>query len=69
MDEDLIPNDTVDEKRESRKKNRLDRRKIDDETKDEVENALDQIRNPHTREALKEIAHILTGDDRFDPDK
>lgn len=44
------------------------RHKISDETKDKIAVAIDEISNTDTKESIREIAHILTGDDRFDAD-
>lgn len=66
MANDIIPEKTVEKKKRDRRENQLDRRQISERSREDIQQALETIEDADTRQALMEIAHILTGDDRFE---
>ena len=64
-----LPNNAADEKRTEDEQHIQDRRLISDDSKEKVENGIEQVDDPDAADALRELAHILTGDDRFETDE
>lgn len=62
----MIPENTIEEKKKSDKKNNLDRRKIRKKSLEELSEDIENIEDQATKNAVADLAHIITGDDRFD---
>jgi len=45
------------------------RQAMSEETLNNIDSALDNVSDPAAADAIRELAHAVTGDDRFDPDK
>jgi hypothetical protein len=64
----MRPDNTIEEVEQADEENNLDRRKVLENNKQKVDAALDDIEDSAATSAIRELAHIVTGDDRFDPD-
>jgi len=64
----MRPDNTIEEVEQADEENNVDRRKVLENNKQKVDAALDDIEDPAATSAIRELAHIVTGDDRFDPD-
>jgi len=62
----MLPDNAIDEVKEEDHKNSVDRRKISDESVEKITSAIKSIDNDDTKDALKEIAHIITGNNKFE---
>ena len=61
-----LPNNAADEKRTEDEQHMQDRRLISDDSKEKVEAGIEQVDDPDAADAIRELAHIITGDDRFE---
>lgn len=61
-----LPDNAVDEVKQRKRANSVDRRRVSEETLSAIDDALDQIDDPDATDAIRELAHVVTGDDRFD---
>jgi|GEM_PF-898899 hypothetical protein len=64
----MRPDNTIEEVEQADEENNFDRRKVLENNKQKVDAALDDIEDSAATSAIRELAHIVTGDDRFDPD-
>lgn len=70
----MLPENAAEEKRQEREQNIHDRRKVLESNKETVETAINDLEatdDPELQsaaEGIRELAHVITGDDRFDPD-
>jgi hypothetical protein len=64
----MRPDNTIEEVEQADEENNVDRRKVLENNKQKVDAALDDIEDSAATSAIRELAHIVTGDDRFDPD-
>jgi len=62
----MIPEDVIEEKKRKDEANNLDRRKVSEEALSQLERDVSNIDDEAAQRAIKEIAHIVTGDDRFE---
>ena len=62
----MIPNNAVDEAREHRADNDLARDRVLEPNRRRLVDAIEQVEDDEARVALRELAHIVTGDDRFE---
>ena len=58
----MIPTETISKKKDAQ----VTREKISDKTLAELEEAIDAIDDPQTQHAFREMAHVLTGSDKFE---
>jgi len=65
------PQDTIDEIKQQRQRQQLRREQITEESMQTLLQGIKQIEqdDPAMADALREIGHILTGDDRFEIQK
>jgi len=63
-----LPEETIAQKEQADEENNLDRRKISEESVTVIYEYVQNIDDPDLKKAVAEVAHILTGDDRFDLD-
>ena len=61
-----LPEQASEQDRQNRRKNQLDRRKVDKESVKQIHKTIKQVDDPEATAALQELAHIVTGDDRFE---
>lgn len=61
----MIPNNAVDEARQHRADNDLARDRVLEPNRRRLADAIEQVEDDEARVALRELAHIVTGDDRF----
>ena len=61
----MIPNNAVDEARQHRADNDLARDRVLEPNRRRLADAIEQVEDDEARMALRELAHIVTGDDRF----
>ena len=63
-----MPNNAVKQARERRNERADDRpgRDLDPESLDNLERVIREVDDESTRDALRELAHLVSGDDRFD---
>ena len=61
----MIPEDAVNEKENRDKKNQLDRRKVSEKSRQKLESAIEELEGSEAA-VIRELAHIVTGDDRFE---
>ena len=61
----MIPNNAVDEARQNRADNDLARDRVLEPNRRRLVDAIEQVDDDEARVALRELAHIVTGDDRF----
>ena len=61
----MIPNNAVDEARQHRADNDLARDRVLEPNRRRLADAIEQVEDEEARAALRELAHIVTGDDRF----
>ena len=62
----MIPNNAVDEARQHRAENDLARDRVLEPNRRRLADAIEQVEDDEARAALRELAHIVTGDDRFE---
>ena len=62
----MIPNNAVDEARQNRADNDLTRDRVLEPNRQRLADAIEQVEDEEARAALRELAHIVTGDDRFE---
>ena len=62
----MIPNNAVDEARQNRADNDLARDRVLEPNRQRLADAIEQVEDDEARVALRELAHIVTGDDRFE---
>ena len=62
----MIPNNAVDEARQNRAENDLARDRVLEPNRRRLADAIEQVEDDEARAALRELAHIVTGDDRFE---
>ena len=62
----MIPNNAVDEARQHRADNDLARDRVLEPNRRRLADAIEQVEDEEARVALRELAHIVTGDDRFE---
>ena len=62
----MIPNNAVDEARQNRAENDLARDRVLEPNRQRLADAIEQVEDDEARAALRELAHIVTGDDRFE---
>ena len=62
----MIPNNAVDEARQNRADNDLARDRVLEPNRRRLVDAIEQVEDEEARAALRELAHIVTGDDRFE---
>lgn len=62
----MIPENIINEKKKSDEQNNLDRRKVTEKSLQELEDDIEKIEDAATKSAMRDLAHIVTGDDRFD---
>jgi len=62
----MIPEETIEQRKDDEEKNNVDRRKISEESLKSLAADIDEIDDPETKSAVKDLAHIVTGDDRFE---
>ena len=62
----MIPNNAVDEARQNRAENDLARDRVLEPNRRRLADAIEQVEDDEARVALRELAHIVTGDDRFE---
>ena len=62
----MIPNNAVDEARQHRADNDLARDRVLEPNRRRLVDAIEQVEDDEARAALRELAHIVTGDDRFE---
>ena len=62
----MIPNNAVDEARQHRADNDLARDRVLEPNRRRLVDAIEQVEDDEARVALRELAHIVTGDDRFE---
>ena len=62
----MIPNNAVDEARQNRADNDLARDRVLEPNRRRLADAIEQVEDEEARVALRELAHIVTGDDRFE---
>jgi hypothetical protein len=66
----MLPNpEAIEERRKEKQNNNLSRDKIDEETRQKLVNVIQAIDDPNLAEAVRELSHVLTGDNRFDTEK
>ena len=61
----MLPNNAVDEARQHRADNDLARDRVLEPNRRRLADAIEQVEDDEARAALRELAHIVTGDDRF----
>lgn len=44
----------------------VNRSEVTEQTKDSIDTALDSVDDPDAKDAIRELAHVVTGDDRFE---
>ena len=62
----MIPNNAVDEARQNRADNELARDRVLEPNRRRLADAIGRVEDDEARVALRELAHIVTGDDRFE---
>ena len=62
----MLPNNAVDEARQNRADNDLARDRVLEPNRRRLADAIEQVEDDEARAALRELAHIVTGDDRFE---
>lgn len=62
----MKPENVIEKKKQEDKSNNLDRRKINEKSIAELESSIESISDDGVRSALLDMAHIITGDDRFE---
>ena len=62
----MLPDNAADEARKNREENKLDRRKVDNKTIKKLEKAIKNIDDPDAADTVRELAHVITGDNRFE---
>jgi len=66
----MLPNpEAIEERRKEKRNNNLTRDKINEETRQKLVNVIQAIDDPNLAEAVRELSHVLTGDNRFDTEK
>lgn len=66
----MLPNpEAIEERRKEKQNNNLSRDKINEETRQKLVNVIQAIDDPNLAEAVRELSHVLTGDNRFDTEK
>jgi len=61
-----LPDNAADEVKQRKRANSVDRRRVSEGTLSAIDDALGQIDDPDAADAIRGLAHIMTGDDRFD---
>jgi hypothetical protein len=62
----MIPENVIEEKKREDESNNLDRRKVSEDALTQLETDISNIDDDAAQSAIQEIAHIVTGDDRFE---
>jgi hypothetical protein len=62
----MIPEDVIEKKKREDESNNLDRRKVSEDALTQLETDISNIDDDAAQSAIQEIAHIVTGDDRFE---
>jgi len=57
-----LPDNAAEQARQSRRQNRIDRRKVDQTTRDEIAAAIANVDDPDARRALSLMYEVLSGD-------
>lgn len=61
-----LPEQAGEQARQNRRKNQLDRRKVTQQTRDEIAAAIAEVDDPDARRALSLMFEVLTGDEPAD---
>ena len=61
----MLPDKARDKRKRETRTNRVDRRKVSEKSKQKLEDAINELEGSEAV-AVRELAHIVTGDDRFD---
>jgi hypothetical protein len=62
----MIPDKLIEEKKRQNRENKLDRRKMNEKSLSQLEEDISNIDDPSVQSAIEDLAHILTGDNRFE---
>ena len=65
----MLPDSAIGEAQARRQQNDIDRSRVSEESRQALADAIESVDDPDAAAALSEVAHILTGDDRFDTSK
>lgn len=57
----MIPEQAISEKKQADKVNSVDRRRISDESRTKVDNAIAQVDDPDAKEVLEEMWAVIAG--------
>ena len=61
----MLPDKAIEKQQKEVRENRVDRRKVSEKSRQELKDAIDELGGSEA-DAVRELAHIVTGDDRFE---
>lgn len=61
----MLPDKAIEKQQKEVRENRVDRRKVSEKSRQELKDAIDKLEGSEA-DAVRELAHIVTGDDRFE---
>jgi len=61
----MLPDKAIEKQQKEVRENRVDRRKVSEKSRQELKDAIDELEGSEA-DAVRELAHIVTGDDRFE---
>lgn len=61
----MLPDKARDKRRQETRTNRVDRRKVSEKSRQKLEDVINELEGSEA-DAIRELAHIVTGDDRFE---